>query len=338
MLSKFFVGALLLGALAPTTLAQSPVWGQCGGIGWNGATTCVSGACCTVSNPYYSQCIPGTCGGGTTGAPPTSTTSTTTTSPPLPSGSGTAGCGKTGLTSGTYSLTVNGQSRQYILKVPDNYDPNKPYRFILGLHWLGGTMGDVANGGLIQPFYGLQSLAANSAIFVAPQGIDNGWPNDNGRDTAFIDAIVQTIDNGLCVNPRLRFSTGFSYGAGMSYSLACNRANVFRAVAALSGGLISGCEGGNDPIAYLGIHGTRDQVLSITEGRSLKDTFVRSNGCTAQNAPEPSNGSGSHIKTEYQGCRAGYPVVWIPFDGDHTPVPPGNFAPSETWSFFSQFT
>ncbi|ESZ95291.1 glycoside hydrolase family 10 protein [Sclerotinia borealis F-4128] len=40
-------------------LAQSQGWGQCGGTGWNGATTCVTGYTCTSSNTYYSQCIPG---------------------------------------------------------------------------------------------------------------------------------------------------------------------------------------------------------------------------------------------------------------------------------------
>nr|AAC26489.1 cellulose-binding beta-glucosidase [Phanerodontia chrysosporium] len=39
--------------------AQSGLYQQCGGIGWTGATTCVSGATCTVLNPYYSQCLPG---------------------------------------------------------------------------------------------------------------------------------------------------------------------------------------------------------------------------------------------------------------------------------------
>ncbi|KAF3403307.1 1,4-beta-D-glucan cellobiohydrolase xynA [Talaromyces pinophilus] len=32
-------------------------WGQCGGQGWTGPTTCVSGTTCTVVNPYYSQCL-----------------------------------------------------------------------------------------------------------------------------------------------------------------------------------------------------------------------------------------------------------------------------------------
>ncbi|KAF9501450.1 hypothetical protein BDN71DRAFT_705917 [Pleurotus eryngii] len=51
--------ALLL-AIVLNVAAQSPAWGQCGGIGWSGATTCVCGYACTVSNPYYSQCLPGT--------------------------------------------------------------------------------------------------------------------------------------------------------------------------------------------------------------------------------------------------------------------------------------
>jgi len=33
------------------------LYGQCGGQGWTGATTCASGTC-TVSNQYYSQCLP----------------------------------------------------------------------------------------------------------------------------------------------------------------------------------------------------------------------------------------------------------------------------------------
>ncbi|KAL7949260.1 4-O-methyl-glucuronoyl methylesterase [Trichoderma barbatum] len=48
--------ALLL--LAIPTQAQSPVWGQCGGIGWSGPKTCAAGAACVSYSEYYSQCIP----------------------------------------------------------------------------------------------------------------------------------------------------------------------------------------------------------------------------------------------------------------------------------------
>lgn len=32
-------------------------WGQCGGIGWSGATTCQAPYTCEDLNPYYSQCL-----------------------------------------------------------------------------------------------------------------------------------------------------------------------------------------------------------------------------------------------------------------------------------------
>ncbi|CAE6387300.1 unnamed protein product [Rhizoctonia solani] len=55
--------------------AQATGYAQCGGQGWTGATTCVSGYVCTYSNQYYSQCLPGTATTTTTSsaATPTST-------------------------------------------------------------------------------------------------------------------------------------------------------------------------------------------------------------------------------------------------------------------------
>src|SRR6187551_3533354 len=114
---------------------------------------------------------------------------------------------------------------------------------------------------------------------------------------------------------------GFSYGGAMSYSLACSRPDVFRAVAVMSGSLLSGCSGGTKPVAYYGQHGVKDSVLNISGGRSLRDRFVANNNCTKTTAPEPAAGSRKHIKTVYTGCSEDHPVVWTAFDGDHTSLP-----------------
>jgi hypothetical protein len=90
----------------------------------------------------------------------------------------------------------------------------------------------------------------------------------------------------------------------MSYALACARPTVFRAVAVIAGAQISGCSGGTQPIAYFGLHGITDNVLNISQGRSLRDTFVRNNGCTPQSPREPASGSRTHVTTTYAGCRA----------------------------------
>ncbi len=263
----------------------------------------------------------------------------------------TAGCGKAPtLTSGTRTIQSSGKNRNYILRIPDGYDRTHPYRLIFGFHWLGGTATDVDTGRTVQTgawaYYGLQRLANNSAIFVAPQGFDNGWANSGGEDVTFTDDIIRQVEGDLCVDTTQLFSVGFSYGAAMSYSLACSRATVFRAVAVQSGGLLSGCSGGTQPIAYLGVHGLRDNVLGIAGGRSLRDRFVANNGCTAQNPPEPAQGSLTHRVTSYAGCRAGYPVQWAAFDEGHIAAPQDGatgdsgsrtWVPALVWQFFSQF-
>jgi poly(3-hydroxybutyrate) depolymerase len=269
----------------------------------------------------------------------------------LSSGSGSgSGCGSApALTSGTHTIQSGGKSRSFILRVPDGYDSSHPYRLIFAFHWRGGTAGDVASGGTsgsAWSYYGQQEQSGNSAILVAPQGLGNGWANSGGEDVTFVDDMIRRIEGALCVNPAQRFATGFSWGGGMSYALACSRANVFRAVAVMSGAEISGCSGGSQPIAYFGIHGIGDSVLGIAQGRSLRDRFVANNGCTAQSPREPAPGSRTHITTVYSGCRAGYPVQWAAFDGDHIPGPVDGssgesgvttWTKTEIWKFFAQF-
>ncbi|MEU7175334.1 cellulose binding domain-containing protein [Micromonospora tulbaghiae] len=255
----------------------------------------------------------------------------------------TAGCGKAPtLSSGTRTISSGGQNRSYILRIPDGYDRNRPYRLIFGFHWLNGSANNVASAG----YYGLLPLSNNSTIFVAPQGIDNGWANTNGRDLTLFDDISRQVENDLCVDTSQRFALGWSYGGAMSYAVACARPTIVRAVTVISGANLSGCNGGTQPVAYFGIHGIYDSVLNISMGRSLRDTFVRNNGCTAQSPREPSRGSLTHITTTYSGCREGYPVQWAAFDGDHTPSPvDGSSSPNdsrtwtsgEIWRFFSQF-
>lgn len=228
-----------------------------------------------------------------------------------PSAAPSAGCGKPPtLSSGPRSIQSSGRTRNYILRVPATYDNNRPYRVVFGFHWNGGTANDVDSGGTSGypwSYYGLRAISNDSAIFVAPQGLGNGWANSNGEDLTFVDDMIRQIDAGLCVDTNQRFAGGFSYGGGMSFALACARPTVFRAVAVYAGGQLSGCNGGTQPVAYIGLHGLRDPVLPIATGRSLRDRFVRNNGCTAQNPPEPARGSLTHVVTTYSGCRAGYP-------------------------------
>lgn len=137
-----------------------------------------------------------------------------------------SGCGAEGLASGVYNLVdANGVQREFTVTVPDGYDSNNPHRLILGIHWWGGSMEDVATGQTVEAgvwnYYGLERLAEGSAIFVAPQGIDGNWYNDNNADYLYMDEIIRTVEEGLCIDTDLRFAIGFSWGGSTSFGLAC---------------------------------------------------------------------------------------------------------------------
>jgi cellulose 1,4-beta-cellobiosidase len=81
-----------MAAFVPAAFGQGQnEWGQCGGIGWTGPTTCVAGTSCVYNNAYYSQCLPSSSTSPTQGS--TTTTSktggTTTTAKTTSSGAAT---------------------------------------------------------------------------------------------------------------------------------------------------------------------------------------------------------------------------------------------------------
>ncbi|KAF2834165.1 glycoside hydrolase family 5 protein [Patellaria atrata CBS 101060] len=47
---------------AAAASAQQLAWAQCGGQGWSGSNSCVSGYTCVSQNDYYFQCVPGEAG------------------------------------------------------------------------------------------------------------------------------------------------------------------------------------------------------------------------------------------------------------------------------------
>jgi polyhydroxybutyrate depolymerase len=264
-------------------------------------------------------------------------------------GTKSKGCGAaTWPKSATSTISVSGASRTYILRIPDNYDTNKPYRLIFSFHWLNGTAQNVAMGGgtTKSAFYGLWDLSAGSTIFVAPQGINNGW-SDAGRSTSkggddinFTRTLLTQLEDTLCIDTTRIFAEGFSMGGSMSYAVACALGDLFRGIAVHSGGPMSGCvTPHNKPVAYFMTHGTTDSVCTYPGyGVPQVNDFAKVNGCMARSMPTPSGSTQSCV--DFEGCMPGYPTRACIFVGDHTPSPPNasnTWVPAETWKFISQF-
>jgi polyhydroxybutyrate depolymerase len=243
----------------------------------------------------------------------------------------TDGCGKTTWPeSDRYTIDVEGSSREYILEVPEGYDSSQPYRLIFGWHWRGGQASDVAGNGIGGgAYYGLESRAEGTAIFVSPEGLDQGWANPGGRDIDFLNAMLERLQGEFCIDRSRIFSTGFSFGGMMSLAVGCAKGDVFRAIAPMSGAFYSGCEDGNNPVAFIGIHGDADNVVPLSDGEEGRDEFLARNGCGTETMP-----TGQNDCVSYQGCMSGYPVVWCEFGGGHSPP---SFSGEAVWAFFSQF-
>jgi poly(3-hydroxybutyrate) depolymerase len=252
---------------------------------------------------------------------------------PPPTDAPSSGCGKaTWPASGNFNIDVSGTMRAYIVKIPTNYDTNRPYRLIFAWHGLGGTAQQIAQFG----YYQLEAPSAGSAIFVSGQGLDTGggagWPNTGGQDVNFVRALVDWMKSNYCVDQGRIFSVGMSYGGIMSNTLGCQMGGIFRAIAPMAGsgpfqfGTGAACVG---QVAAWLTHGTADPTVAYDAGVGSKETWRTRNHCqTTSQATTPAP------CVAYDGCDPGYPVHWCSWDGGHT-IP--TFAAGAIWNFLAQF-
>jgi poly(3-hydroxybutyrate) depolymerase len=272
------------------------------------------------------------------------------------------GCGKARtLADGNQTLPSGGMNRTYYLETPTGYDSTVPYRVVFMFHWNYGSINAIVNPpdadrNTDRPFYGMGDLTDDQTIFVVPQGLVGptggaGWDNPNGRDVNFTDDMLAAISADLCIDTSRVFTTGFSYGAGMSVALACVRPDKFRAAVVYEPAFISGVTAAEctTPIAFFQSHGVDDQIINYQTGLSVLNTFTGLNGCTALTPPDPA--VDGHNCVSYEGCsvptrfcnfgagegnpfnttlRGHYPVAKDP--GQST-----SWVPAEAWSFITQF-
>jgi hypothetical protein len=272
------------------------------------------------------------------------------------------GCGKMRtLADGNQTIASGGVNRTYYLQTPRDYDSAVPYRTIFMFHWNYGSINAIVNPpdadqNTDRPFYGFGDLTDDATIFVVPQGLVGasggaGWENPNGRDVTFTDDMLAAITSDLCIDTSRVFTTGFSFGAGMSVALACVRPDKFRAAIVYEPGFISGVNpsGCTTPIALFESHGVDDQIINYQTGLSVLNTFSSLNGCTALTPPDPPQNG--HTCIDYEGCS--FPTRFCNFgSGEGNPhntslrghypsaKDPGQSAswiPTEAWAFITQF-
>lgn len=241
---------------------------------------------------------------------------------------GISGCGSAAkFTTGLQSITSDNTQRNYWIEMPANYDRNKTYPVIIGLHWRGGSAADIYGW---SGFFGLKDQYGNNAIFLAPQGLDAGWANSGDRDIRFLRAMISEVQQGACTNTQRVFATGFSFGGMMSNAIGCQMGDVVRAIVPMAGSLWSGCANSSHKVAAMFIHAKDDNTVPYSAGEEARNTFLARNSCKVSTLPLGANGC-----VEYQDCVSDKPVVWCGTETGGHWYP--SFSAQESKAFFDRF-
>jgi polyhydroxybutyrate depolymerase len=239
-----------------------------------------------------------------------------------------SGCGQQPPAQVPAQVDVNGTTGTFLVDVPAGYDPNTPMPIVFAFHGAGSS-GETFRG----QFYGnLLSTLSSDFIVVHPDALDgNAW--DTATDIPFFDAMLALLSSTYCIDENRIFATGHSAGGFFSNNLGCERGDVLRAIAPVSGGgpFVFGGSSCNGQVAAWIAHGTNDGTVALTSGQDSRDYWLEANGCDINQTSVP---SADYPCVEYGGCDVGYPVRWCEYDGGHEwPT----FGPQGIYDFFSSF-
>ncbi|KAJ6557504.1 mannanase [Mycena capillaripes] len=171
---------LILSLSLASALAQSPVWGQCGGVSWMGPTTCVAGSVCTFSSAYYSQCLPGTATTTTVATPPpTSTVSTASSSASVPAQTGFVKTSGTKFTLNGATYTVFGSNAYWLaLMGYSTTDINKAFADI------------VASGATTVRTWGFNEVTAANGVYFHLWSGKTATVNTGTNGLGMLDTVI----------------------------------------------------------------------------------------------------------------------------------------------------
>lgn len=188
----------------------------------------------------------------------------------------------TSLPPGEYSRNI-AEQRKYLLYVPRSLKTNTPAPLVLFFHGGGGHMEQAAKA------YGWRETAAREGFVLAfangssvfPRGHLATWNaghccgyarDQQVDDMAYVKNVIEDIQTQLSIHPQQIFATGMSNGGMLTYRLACEMADTFRAIAAVAGTDNSiNCQPSR-AISILHIHAQDDSHV-LFQGGAGEDAF-----------------------------------------------------------------
>ena len=256
-----------------------------------------------------------------------------------------AGCGKTvsepagKWTTHDTMVTVDAKfaaqnKRRYFTNPPKTYDPMTAWPLTL---WGNGCgTGSTAEGELLMG--GPASTSSVQVQLLAFKGCFSAGPDGDNADSPelpYFDQVLAEVEAEYCIDKSKIFLAGYSSGGWFSGLMSCNRANVLGGVGWAAAGLQLNHDPCTGQAAGIIVRGQADPGTPEAQTLALVNSLVMRNGCSMSTMPwdpgEKAFNSGPCV--EYQGCQAGFPVVYCAVPGGHTDG--GSITSQGFWKFWT---
>jgi len=185
----------------------------------------------------------------------------------------------------TLMIQSSGMARSYILHVPPKYDGKTRLPLVIEMHGKGSSAQQEIS------WSGWAAKAdAVGFVVIYPQGLYASWnagppgcptlmcccqPAQDYKidDASFIRAVVTKTAQDGCIDLKRVYATGLSNGGIMSQWLACDAADMFAAVAPVSGPNMIDCKPSR-PISVVLYRGTQDTGVIYNGGAQMPGGHV----------------------------------------------------------------
>jgi polyhydroxybutyrate depolymerase len=251
----------------------------------------------------------------------------------------------------TRTLTHDGLKRSYILYAPASLNRSQPAAVVFVLHGGAGNAGTAIrmsgfnaaadkNGFLVVYPNGTGRLGAEILLTWNGGGCCGYAQEKNIDDVGFLRAVVADLQSFAAVDLNRIFATGMSNGGILSQRLGCEAADLFAAIAPVSGTLNFPPCNPSRPVPVIEFHGTADehvpynggngpQSLTNVDFASVKDSigfWTSFDGCN----PQPQSNTADVVRHDtWTGCRGGASVELYTIIGGGHSWPGGAAAESD---------